>query len=311
MSRLIFVPQFPTKLRYQEFWYTELQKEFKKYYDEVIVLGGSFIYDNYDAPYDKSLFSPIQQAITLELRQIDEFNNMNFYEDDTLFLSDLSFPGLFSNILHHKKCKNMFCFVHGTSKNNLDYFEPVKNSKWLVEKGQAKLFKKIFLGSYYHKNKLNWKNTCVVGVPVPSYKTFNENKKYDIISVVRQNPQKISKKIEDKVERNFSKIIRKDVKNWDEYYRFLSSGKVLLITTKEETFGYSCMEAIMNNTIVIAPNNFSYPELLPQKYLYNDINDLDSKLWTALNGGFEKPSKLLCQDVCENFYKNIINEMKG
>jgi len=257
------------------------------------------------------MFSPIQQAINLELFQINEFYNLNHYNDDVIFISDLSFPGFFCNVLHHIKNNNVYGFVHGTSKNNLDYFEPVKSSKWLVEKGHSKLFKKIFLGSYYHQNKLNWKNTIVVGVPVPPFRTFNENKKYDIISVVRQNPQKITKKIEDRIERNFSKIVRQDVKNWEEYYKFLSSGKILLITTKEETFGYSCMEAIMNNTIVIAPNNFSYPELLPQKYLYNDINDLDNKLWIALNGGFEIPSKLLCQDICENFYNNIINEMKG
>jgi hypothetical protein len=37
--RLIFVPQFPTKLRYQNWWITEFPHQFKNYFDEVITLG--------------------------------------------------------------------------------------------------------------------------------------------------------------------------------------------------------------------------------------------------------------------------------
>lgn len=311
MSRIIFVPQFPTYLRYQEFWYTELKKKFEENFDEVIVLGEDYILKETETKSDKSLFSPILKAIDLEIIQLKEYSNIHLYDDDKLFLSDISFPGLFCNIFHHKRCKNMFAFVHGTSKNRMDYFEQVRDSKWLIECGHAKLFDKVFLGSEYHKKKLGWKNTEIIGVPIPPYETFKEEKKYDIISVVRQNSQKMTKKIEDMVERNFSKIIRQNSNNWEEYYKFLSSGKVLLITTKEETFGYSCMEAIMNGTIVIAPNNFSYPELLPKKYLYNSYEDLEIKLWSTLHDVLEKPEKLLCQDICENFYNNIINEMRG
>lgn len=311
MSRVIFVPQFPTYLRYQEFWFEELTKKFQENFSDVVILGAEYIFNEGNTKSEKDMFSPIQQAINLELYQIFDFQQMKLYDDDILFISDISFPGLFCNILHHKRCKNMYAFVHGTSRNHMDYFEPVKSSKWLVESGHAKLFNKIFLGSEYHQRKLGWKNTEVIGVPVPPFETFKEEKKYDIISVVRQNPQKITKEIEDKVEKNFSKIVRQDVNSWVQYYKFLSSGKVLLITTKEETFGYSCMEAINNGTIVIAPNKFSYPELLPRKYLYDNYNDLELKLWNALHGWFEKPEKLLCHDICENFYNNIINEMKG
>jgi hypothetical protein len=70
------------------------------------------------------------------------------------------------------------------------------------------------------------------------------------------------------------------------------------------------MEAIMNGTIVLAPNNFSYPELLPKEFLYDDYEDLRMKIWNALNEKLKAPEKLLCHELCENFYSNIANIMK-
>ena len=203
MSRLIFVPQFPTKLRYQEFWYTELEKHFKKHYDEVLVLGDSYVKNEKETQSEKSMFSPIQQAINLELIQINEFYNLKIYDEDILFLSDISFPGLFCNILHHKRCKRMYCYVHGTSRNKMDYFELCKESKWLVEKGHSKLFNKIFLASEYHQNKLGWKNTQIVGLPIPPFETFREDKIHDIISVARPTAQKVNQEIENEIEKDF------------------------------------------------------------------------------------------------------------
>ena len=313
MSRLIFVPQFPSKLRYQQFWYTEFPKQFKKYFDEVIVLGKSYIDNCIDTKSEKHMFSPIQQSINMEMEQIKEFYDMKLYEDDTLFLSDLSFPGFFCNVLHHKPIKNSYCFCHATSLNLLDYFEPVRESKWKVETGHSKLFKKVFVGSKYHQDKLGWNNTKVVGLPIPKHlQTFMEAKIYDIISVARSNNQKIDKSIENQVEIDFGKIVRKECNTWEEYYKFLSQGKILLISSKEDTFNYSSLEAVMNHTIVLAPNGLAFPELLPKEYLYNNYSKLEEKITKILSKPkYEPIGKLLCHDMCEKFYENIAKEMKG
>lgn len=313
MSRLIFVPQYPAKMRYQETWYDEFPKEMKKYFDEVIVLGETFININrLNEKMSRSanhMFSPIQFAIHMEMDQINEYYIMKTYDDDYLFLSDLSFPGFFTNILYHKPIKNAYCYCHATSRNYLDYFQPVTYSKFDCETGHSKLFKKIFIGSNYHYHKLKWENTHVVGLPIPPYQTYNEGKIYDIISVARANDQKIDKNLEKIVEEKFGKIVRKEVNTWEEYYKFLSQGKVLLITSKEDTFNYSIMEAIMNNTIPIAPNRLAFPELLTDDYLYNDHLELIIEINEALHNQLEVPTKLLCHDKCENFYENIAKEM--
>lgn len=313
MSRLILVPQYPSILRYQEFFYDEFPKQFRNYFDEVYVLGREFVIDHGSIRPDTGLFSNLKLSIDLEFFQIQQYLNMKLDNNDYLLLMDLSYPGFFSNVLYHKQLpikNNMFCYCHATSLNKGDIFEKVRYSKFQCETSHSKLFNKVFVGSNYHKTKLGWKNIEVVGLPVPPFKTFNEEKIYPVISVARSNSQKITKIIEYNVEKDFCNIQRSNVDNWEDYYKFLSSGKVLLISSKEDTFNYSVMEAIMNKTIVLAPNRCSFPELLSKEYLYNNYEDLKIKLWNCLANKEKPQEKLLNQNLCDNFYENVSNIIK-
>lgn len=315
MSRLIYVPQFPAKMRYQEWWYKSFKKRFRDNFDELVILGEMYC-ENYDDPIacGSGMFSPIEEAIKLEVIQIEEYSQMNVKEDDIMFVSDISFPGLFLNMLYHKPIKNLFGYCHATSLNNYDYFSPVRKSKFKIELNHSKLFKEIFVGSLYHKNKLannGIYNTKVLGVPYPSFELFMEPKKYDIISVSRPCIQKVNKKLEKMVERDFGKIHRQQNETWEQYYKFLSEAKVVLISSKEETFGYQVMETIENNSVPLCPRKFSYPELLRDDYLYDDYDELRIKIWQVLNYELQPPYSLKCLAICNLFYENLIMELKN
>jgi hypothetical protein len=293
-------------MRYQEFWYTDFKKEFEKYFD-IIILGEKYINNSFDSVSSFKDFSIFDKAIEFEQCQISEFLKLKIKDDDILFISDLSFPGLFTSVLYHKSVKNCFAFCHATSRNNYDYFCKYRNSKWLVEKGYSKLFKKVFVATEYHKNKLGWKNIEVIGVPKPSFNTpVNYNKIHNIISVSRDNIQKRNKTIENLI--NEFELIKRisEYDNWTDYYQFIADSKILLITSKEESFGYSVLDAVMNNCIPIAPNNFSFPELLPKDYLYNSTNELISLIKKYLIPENFKIPKLLNQNLIDNFYENLI-----
>jgi hypothetical protein len=223
---------------------------------------------------------------------IQKYLDLYLRNDDTLLLMDISFPGLFCNVLYHKPIKNMYSYCHATSLNNFDYFKNTRNSKFLCETGHSKLFKKVFVGSEYHKNKLNWSNTSVIGLPKPPFKTFKEQKNYEIISVSRPSIQKVNKKLEKMIIRDFGEIFRKSTESWEQYYKFLSQANVVLLSGKEETFGYQVMEAIMNNSVPLAPNKFSYPELLSNEYLYNNYDELKDKIVKVFIGELLPPKKL-------------------
>ena len=136
-----------------------------------------------------------------------------------------------------------------------------------------------------------------------------EKKIYEIISVSRPSIQKVNKKLEKIVVKEFGEILRKPTKNWEQYYKFLSQANVVLLSGKEETFGYQVMESVMNNTVPLAPNKFSYPELLSNEYLYNNYEELRDKILKVFRGELLPPTELQNQNLIDNFYFNLYSEM--
>jgi len=312
MSRLIFVPQLPTPMRYQEWWFEFFPLYFREYYNEVVVLRGLEKTKDWEKQVNRPspLFAPVYSSIVHELLQIKEYLSLELKKNDTLFLSDLSFPGFFSCVLHHKRPKKTFAFCHATSKNRYDYFQPVRRSKWRMETGSAKLFDKVFVSTNYHKEKLGWPNIEVVGLPRPPFRTYREPKLFNIVSVARPSVQKVNKKLEKHIEAQFGKIIRPNVTTWPQYYKFLSAAKILLVTSKEDTFNYSVMEAILNKTIPVVPNDFCFPELLNRNYRYDNEEELVEILERYLKHPDRVP-KLLNRKLVKNFFKEVTNIMKG
>jgi glycosyltransferase involved in cell wall biosynthesis len=92
-----------------------------------------------------------------------------------------------------------------------------------------------------------------------------------------------------------------------EYYRILSESKYMVSTTIEEMFGYCVIESMSVNTIPIVPNKYSHVELMKgfDKYMYNDIDDLYSKLISLIESEYE------LVDFSKNIkpYTNAIKEM--
>lgn len=309
-QKIIYVPQLPINMRYQEWHLQSYLKEFNnKFTTET--LGLNYISNIDKIKPDEKLFSSYKNSINLELEQIKEINSIDINSKDVLFLSDISYPGFFTNILYHKNIRS-FCYCHATSLNNYDIFSDNAPSKSLVERGHSKLFEKVFVGSNYHANRLlnfKWTNVEVIGLPVPPFETYREDKIFDVVSVARETPQKIDYALEDFLQKDGIEIKRKEHKTWEEYYRFLSQSKILLITSNEDTFNYSVMEAILNNTVVLAPNRCSFPELLDEDYIYNDYNELKEKILYYLLH-YNKVPKLKNMDLCKNFFDNLFSYMK-
>jgi hypothetical protein len=299
-------------MRYQEWWFSELPKEFRKANFEVKILGERYANNIKKVGTEAEHFSPITQAIDFECMQIQEYMSIKVRDDDMLFMTDISFPGIFPSVLFHKRPKKVFAFCHATSLNYLDYFQHDRDQKFPTETAHAELCDIVFVGSKYHQQKLGWKNTSVVYLPYPPFKPASgTHKSFNVCSAARLTEQKVDLVAEDFVEKRFScKVQRLRSKTWEQYFSFLNNSKVLLITSKEDTFGYQIADAVINDCIPIAPRRLSYPEILPRLYLYENGFELIEKVGLALNGKLDVP-ELLCHQEMKDFYKNIIKTMKG
>jgi hypothetical protein len=321
MSRLIFVPQFPTPMRYQYFWVNLFKDFFKDHYDEVIVLGEESI-DKHIIKYRimntsekyTNNFSLVNISEKFELKQMKEFVNLKLKKDDVLFVSDISFPGLFSNILYHKRPDKCFAFCHATSLNYLDYFSKNVESKYLVESGHSTMFDKVFVGSEYHREKLHWLNTEVIGLPTPpsDYIRYipTDNRDRNIISVNRKTPQKVDSDLEMKVEKlSGYEIERITCNDWTKYSKLLSSSKILFISSREDTFGYTILDAIKCGCIPVAPNRLCFPEILSNEYLYNDEFEAYEIITKILDGKLGVPVGVLGH--ADKFFDRLKLSMLG
>jgi len=312
MSRLIWVPQYPSVMRYQEWWYTEFPKEFSNYFDDVIVLGDEYLKSLETSKFKQStseMFAPVEDAINFELHQIREYMNIPIYPEDVVFLSDLSFPGLFSNILYHERPNRCFAFSHAGPTNHLDYFSGDRISKHWNEQAISQIFDLIFVGSEHQKILMDIKNSVVVRLPYPVPITpMKVEKQYDVVSVCRLNDQKICLSDEEKIEDKYG-IIRKQFDTWDEYSKFLSASKILIISSLADTFNYTILDAIKCGCIPIAPNRLCFPEILPKEYLYNNGDEALKLVDHILEGKLEVP-RCLCEKEVFEFYKNVTEYMR-
>jgi len=320
--RIIFVPQFPSKMRYQEWWISELSNQFRDHDFDVLILGEKYLDVIKHRRSTLDMFSPINQAIEFETEQIREYMMLDIQDNDILFVADISFPGFFCNVLYHKKCPKMYAFCHATSINKLDYFQRASHSKFPVESSHSFLFDKVFVGSRYHQDKLQaideryWRNTMVTYLPFSPRRLFPEpspKKTIDIMSASRPSIQKVDTELEAYIEKELDVEIQRPVSNsWGEYFRNLQKSKVLLITAHEDTFGYQIVDAVTNNCIPLARTSLAYPELLEREYLYDTKLELVTKLefLLALEEQPQVP-RLLCEEHMNKFYDVICDEMTG
>jgi len=320
MNRLIYVPQYPAPMRYQEWWISEFTKEFKKEYDEVVVLGSDVLFKRRLTKQQLDMFSPIDTSIEFETCQINEYMGLTIHDDDTLFLADISFPGLFCSVLYHKPCPKMFAFCHATSMNAYDYFAPMRKYKKKIEFEHARLFDGIFFGSYYSQIKTKWSqkgiNCHVVTLPDSPDSIIkpikpNNIRPIDLVSVCRPNTQKVNKKLEKKVERALGKkIYREEVNTWNDYNILLGNSKVLIISTKEDTFNLTILDAIKCGCVPMVPDSLCFPEILPEYWRYSSAENLILKLKHMFKDNHFTVPAVICRDKVDNFFENMIKIMK-
>tara|TARA_B100000029_G_scaffold100739_1_gene90943 strand:+ start:2495 stop:3634 length:1140 start_codon:yes stop_codon:yes gene_type:complete len=122
--------------------------------------------------------------------------------------------------------------------------------------------------------------------PVDFFKCLNyiknKNINFKLIILGEQFEQEMSIFSEAKIKFKKEIIHIGYCKKFEDYAKLLWISDIIPITTKQDFFGISIMEALYCNVIPILPNRLSYPELYDNKNnfnnFYNDLNELKYKL---------------------------------
>lgn len=324
-TRLIVAPQLPVAMRYQEWWPHEIMAHLRDAFDEIVFLG--WITDPVPASFEA--FSVTQLAIKYELAMVERYLELaekGFRPGDVLLHCDLSFPGIFHSVLAHKRPPRCAVFCHGTSRNAHDYFAANRTAKWSMEKGTARLYDKVFVATKYHEAKLGLPNVVCMGafpnppdriLPekiLPLYLDTASSTRYrTMVSVARNTIQKVDGAVECTLKQLTGVAInRAKLPTWKQYYTFLDHSRFLVITSREETYGYQVIDALLRGCIPIAPRAYSYPELLPDELLYEPGGPAvvrAARILEIMRREPKCPDRPLCWRHVEGFWSRLRVEL--
>ncbi|MBT3801665.1 MAG: DUF3524 domain-containing protein [Bacteroidetes bacterium] len=99
--------------------------------------------------------------------------------------------------------------------------------------------------------------------------------------------------------------------NIEDYAKILQSGSILPVTSIQDFFGISIIEAIYCGLQPLLPVRLSYPELIPKEYheilFYADFDDLVIKLETALKR-YDHSIENNCRSIGSNYSWSVIGK---
>lgn len=266
------------------------------------------------------LFSPLKEAGKYEAEQIREYLSLEITKDDVVLHCDLSFPGLFHQALLLKKPGRAVAICHATSLNESDVWSDVWLKKWPFELASAALYDHVVVATKYHADKIGWGNVRVLGalpsppdhiLPEPSQWSRDDGERF--VSVSRPGIQKTNKEVEDALFRMGHVVHRKQCDSWKDYFHFLDESNFMVITAREETYGYQVVDALSRGCIPIAPRHCSYPELLPSRCLYDPSKPPEEQAREIVSIAKKLEGdrvRLLCESKVRAFFQNLAKLLK-
>jgi len=291
----------------------------------------------------KGEFLDIERTIEFKARQLQmisqAFQRGEVNNGDWFFFADIFFSGL-DAVKYMAELQDInvkvAAFNHAGRADKFDFVQKLKAWSNVVERAWHSVCDIIFVGSQFHKeNVMNYfmidedkiKVTGCVWNNEEAYKVYPIiNPKKDVVIF----PHRMAK---EKGVSDFLKIVEampeKDFlitssSNKDcgyelpinatylnnltkaEYYSLLSDSKYYLSTAYQETFGYTLREALIYNCRVVVPNALCYPEMLPEKCLFEREDIETIKKYLSDDYKIDERYKNLYNNSFENMLNYLI-----
>ena len=211
------------------------------------------------------------------------------------YSSALAAEKIFFNSKFHMKSflKDLYPFLkHFPDFNEINTIETIRKKSIVLHLG-------LELKKFDRYKNIKYKNPLILWNhrweydknPELFFNVLNKVKKrgckFDLV-VLGENFSK-SPEIFKNAQKTFKENIVKwgYLKKFNNYAKWLWMANILPVTSKQDFFGASIMEAIYCKTFPILPNRLSYPELIPKQYqqmiIYKNEKDLYEKIIWAIN----------------------------
>jgi glycosyltransferase involved in cell wall biosynthesis len=235
------------------------------------------------------------------------YRNNTINDNDIIFTSDLWFPGIESvaylNYFYNKKVK-LKGIIHAGSFTDTDFVRDMERWAKNFEDVIFDISDTIFVASEFIKNdilkkRLVAKDKIVVSNLPLDYKLMNEFKnnaeKKNVIIFNGRNVDEKQPWLFEELKKQlpqYEYINTHELNlNKKDYYKLLSTSKVVVSFALQENFGYGIQEAAYLGCIPILPNRLVYKEQFDIKYRYDNFLDCIKLVAAAMENQIEQ-SKL-------------------
>lgn len=276
----------------------------------------------------------------LQLAKLSKFFEDGFIRDGDIFLiADIFFPGI-EMIRYMADLQNISISIYGFNyagrADRTDFVRKLGGWSDSSELGYHRICDGIFVGSDFHKSQVVdyfnlpehmvystgyiWDSFYCESIHSKSiqlpwdkreelviwpHRVCNEKGINDLIEISTNNPKwnfiitssghnDIPIKLPDNVT-FINKLSKK------QYYNILSNCKYYLSTGYQETFGYTVQEAMYYGCEILVPNRACYPEMVPERCLYNHNSEVINK--------FGSGDKIITEEFYLNKFQNNVEQI--
>ena len=294
--KLIWLPLESLKERYTTDWARWFPQEFKRLGIDFITVEGQQLTSKIETGRFLDVFGTIYYKSTQMAKVAELLRAKVIKSGDIIFDADLWHPGL-EAIPYMAQLADLDIKVvgilHAGTYDPYDFTAQAGLGIWgeKIENGWLGFIDRIFVGSNFHRKLLkdNREVKCPVTVTgLPFYgkelrqEYPSENKEPIVVFPHRLDPEKnpeLFSKLEKAVgEGQFVRTV--DIWNNDKrtYYKLLAKSTVAVSFADQETFGYAIAEATALGCTPVLPRKLSYPEIYPDKYLFDTFDEAVDKV---------------------------------
>ena len=326
---LYYIPIEPYETRYTADWVQDFEQTFEQFDVEfTTILGKPSSTKVTDGGVLDACGTHLYKFSQLQIL-IEKIDNGIVKDDDVIFFADLWFPGLESLFYIRNMLKRKFkiCGIfHAGTYDKADFTYRNGMRRWgrFLEASWFTEIDTIFVATEFHKNLLLSKSLSfmtpqladkiyVTGLPFFSdklrwqYLKTNKSDENILVFPHRMDIEKHPEMFDELVSWLQSKQIKfkpvrtiVETKSRKEYFNLLAKSKVMVSFADQETFGYSTLESMALDNIVVVPNRLSYVETVPRRFRYDTKQECFDMVLNALTN-YSKP----CYDDIDEWQYSI------
>lgn len=299
---IYYLPLEAEEMRYTaslDFHITENLERYERSYLKI----NPQIPEEFDQPLPAGQFLNAPKTIWYKNAQLQMLANIyakgNIKSGDTIFLSDMWFPGIeairYLDYFTQRDVK-LVGILHAGTFTDTDFVRQLERWGSMQENVWFDMFDKIIVASDFIKNDVVQKRlvspdkVTVTRFPLDWTNIQSSPEKENIVLFNgrlcgEKQPELfdwIATTLKDvPPDTQFIKTQEMGLSK-DAYHALLGRAKVVVSFALQENFGFGIAEATMSGCLPVVPNRLVYPELYPNWCLYDSLQDAEKKLHSAL-----------------------------